>query len=156
MTIHSRLRRLRIFAAAIVSVSALGVVVASASSQAAPGVLGPPLLARAPASVQAAVGNPMQAKTQEQFQSLFQTMLAAGQTGYDGHLCNIDSLWIRQSPSDSGTRVAQVFRGDPMHVYATHNSVPSIPVGWALGYGRPHGGQAADGYFKYVPYVCTP
>ena len=76
------------------------------------------------------------------------------QTGYDGYLCNIASLWIRQSPSDGGARVAQVFTGDPMHVYATHNSVPSIPIGWALGYGRPHGGAAADGYFK-VGYVCT-
>ncbi len=76
------------------------------------------------------------------------------QTGYDGYLCNIASLWIRQTPNDGGVQVAQVFTGNPMHVYATHNSVPSIPEGWALGYGRPNGGAAADGYFK-VGYVCT-
>lgn len=76
------------------------------------------------------------------------------QTGYDGYLCNIASLWIRQTPSDGGVGIAQVFTGNPMHVYATHNSVPSIPIGWALGYGRPGGGAAVDGYFK-VAYVCT-
>lgn len=80
--------------------------------------------------------------------------IAPHQTGYDGYLCNIDSLWVRQTPDDGGVRVAQVFTGNPMHVYATHNSVPSIPEGWALGYGRPNGGAAADGYFK-VGYVCT-
>ena len=80
--------------------------------------------------------------------------VAPRQTGYDGYLCNIASLWIRQTPDDGGARVAQVFTGNPMHVYATHNSVPSIPDGWALGYGRPNGGAAADGYFK-VGYVCT-
>ncbi len=76
------------------------------------------------------------------------------QTGYDGYLCNIASLWIRQTPNDGGVGIKQVFTGNPMHVYATHNSVPSIPAGWALGYGRPNGGAAVDGYFK-VGYVCT-
>lgn len=85
---------------------------------------------------------------------LTKNVVTPHQTGYDGYLCNIASLWIRQTPSDSGVRVAQVFTGNPMHVYATHNSVPSIPEGWALGYGRPNGGAAADGYFK-VGYVCT-
>jgi hypothetical protein len=86
--------------------------------------------------------------------SLTKTVVAPRQTGYDGYLCNIASLWVRQTPNDGGAEVAQVFTGDPMHVYATHNSVPSIPDGWALGYGRPHGGAAQDGYFK-VGYVCT-
>lgn len=81
-------------------------------------------------------------------------VVAPHQTGYDGYLCNTASLWVRHTPDEGGDHVAQVFAGDPMHVYATHNSVPSIPDGWALGYGRPHGGAAADGYFK-VGYVCT-
>ncbi|WP_255950779.1 hypothetical protein [Streptomyces odontomachi] len=83
-----------------------------------------------------------------------QAPMAPDQTGYDGYLCNIASLWIRQAPNDGAVGIAQVFTGNPMHVYRTHNSDPSIPAGWALGYGRPGGGAAVDGYFK-VGYVCT-
>ncbi len=74
--------------------------------------------------------------------------------GYDGYLCNIDSLWIRDVPNDGGGQVVQLHTGDPVHVYRTNASDPSIPAGWGLGYGRPGGGAAYDGYFK-VGYVCT-
>lgn len=79
-----------------------------------------------------------------------------GQTGYDGYLCNAPStgVAIRDIPSDGGQERGRMYNGNPLHVYRTHNSEPSIPVGWALGYGRPGGGAAVNGYFK-LAYVCT-
>jgi hypothetical protein len=83
--------------------------------------------------------------------------LAKKQTGYDGHLCGAPDtgVAIRDRASDSGKELGRMYNGDPLHVYATHNSAPNIPEGWALGYGRPHGGNEVRGYFK-LRYVCRP
>ncbi len=81
--------------------------------------------------------------------------VALGQTGYDATACNLPGtgMAIRDRASDGGNEMGRVTNGNPLHVYATHNSQPNIPAGWALGYGRPGGGAAVYGYFK-LAYTC--
>jgi hypothetical protein len=82
--------------------------------------------------------------------------VALNQTGYDAYVCGTQSngMAIRSSATDDGTVLATVHNGDPLHVYATNSTQPDIPSGWALGYGRPGGGAAVDGFFK-LAYTCT-
>jgi hypothetical protein len=81
----------------------------------------------------------------------------AAQTGYDAYACNLPTtgMAVRDRASDGGLERGRVHNGDPLHVYATENSEPNIPAGWALGYGRPGGGDAVNGYFK-LAYTCPP
>jgi hypothetical protein len=119
------------------------------------GVLGAALV---PAAAMAGTAGPVVQPTAAQAQLLADmeaTPLAIlGQTGYDGYLCGAPDtgIAIRKAPNDGAEAVGRMHNGDPLHVYRTHAGDASIPAGWDLGYGRPGGGAAVDGYFKN--YVC--
>ena len=97
-------------------------------------------------------------QSQAQISARIAATMAAGQTGYDGWQCGgpAGGIAIRDRASDSGQELGRMYNGTGLHVYATHSSQANIPLGWALGYGRPNGGTAIKGYFKNAWVSRTP